>query len=357
MQRVATHTSLAFLIYRYRYLVLFGIFGFLSVGAEVVLVQFLMPPAWPLLGKAIAGFAAGLLISFGLNARFNFRVPKRYLRATFLRFAIVSCASFVLNVAMMRTFVDNFEWSYGVSRILCSGLLFIVAYSLHRRLSFKLARNFGIAVYAANQERVFRIFHKVGRACDHIHVDLVDATMNASCAPVDLGRIELARRLWPNVPFALHVMSLQPSKYVGPTLGWIDWYLFHLGAHENLLQLIAACQMRGKKAGVVWHQSDPVESLYPYLPHVDFVMVLGIAQPGRSGQPICEQAIQVTNLLESQRNRYGYEVMFDGSVNSETIERIQARYIVAASAVLNAANPSHAIYSLKVGNIHERRAA
>jgi hypothetical protein len=49
--------------------------------------------------------------------------------------------------------------------------------------------------------------------------------------------------------------------------------------------------------------------------------------------------------------------MFDGSVNARTIERIQAKYVVAASAVLNATSPSHAIYSLKTGAGYECRAA
>jgi pentose-5-phosphate-3-epimerase len=316
-----------------------------------------MPAAWRLRTRAILAFPVGLLISFALNASLNFEVPRQYLRGTFVRFACVSALSFVCNLSLVGLFQNTFGWSYGPLRIVCSGLLFALAYAAHRRLTFKSARNFGIAVYASQAERVYRIFHKVGRACDHIHVDIVDTTMNAQAAAVDLRRIEVAKRLWPNVPFALHIMSRRPRRWVEPTLAWIDWYLFHLSADDNLFELLADCQRQGKRVGIVWHQTDRLEALYPYLPHVDFVMVLGIAQPGRSGQPISEEAIDVTTLLERLRPRYGYELMFDGSVNQQTIDRIQAKYVVAASAVLNAANPVRMIYGLKTGTKDERWAA
>jgi pentose-5-phosphate-3-epimerase len=152
-------------------------------------------------------------------------------------------------------------------------------------------------------------------------------------------------------------MSLHPSNWISGTEQHVDWYLFHLGARENLFELLSWCHRRGKKVGVVWHQSDPIERLYEFLPHVDFVMVLGIAVPGRSGQAISEAALAVAQMLSDLRPKYGYEVMFDGSVNQQTIDRIHAKYIVAASAVLNSQRPVQAIYQLKEVQTHGRRAA
>ena len=47
---------------------------------------------------------------------------------------------------------------------------------------------------------------------------------------------------------------------------------------------IALCRERGCKVGVVWHHTINMQQLLPYLPHVDFLTVLGIDRPGRSGQ-------------------------------------------------------------------------
>jgi ribulose-phosphate 3-epimerase len=181
--------------------------------------------------------------------------------------------------------------------------------------------------------------------------------MNPTCAPVDLGRLHLARKLWSGVPLCLHVMSLYPTRWLASTWNSVDWYLFHVNARENLFHLMAECRLRRKKVGVVWHGSASLEELLPYLPHVDFVMVLGIANPGRSGQPIDEGALAVADLLDELRPRYGYEVMFDGSVNLSTIGRIRAKYIVAASAVLRATDPIRSVNSLKSSAKYERRVA
>lgn len=355
--RLFTHTAASFVVYRYRYLAAFALFGFLSIILEIVLVSYAMPAAWDDLPKATLAFGAGLLVSFCLNAFFNFRVPRRYLLGSFARFALVSLLSFSLNMAAVRGLNEQFGLTYGPTRLICSGCLFLLAYMLHRRWTFARARNFGIAIYASAAERVYRVFHKIGRNCDHVHVDLVDATMNPEAAAVDLGRLRLARRLWAGTPLALHVMSLRPAAWAAQTWPWVDWYLFHLGGHDDLLGLIAECRLRRKKVGVVWHVTDRPSELLPYLPHVDFVMVLGIAQPGRSGQPLAEAAVAMAEMLDRLRGRYGYEVMFDGSVNARTVGRIPATYVVAASAVLGAAVPVMAVNCLKTGARYERRVA
>jgi pentose-5-phosphate-3-epimerase/putative flippase GtrA len=356
-KRMLTHGPAAHLLRRSRFIALFTLFGVLSILAEIGVVTKVLPEGMPWLARASLGFVVGLLISFWLNATLNFQVARRRLHDTFARFALVSLASFMLNVWSMRVVQEAFGMSYATSRILCAGCFFLLAYTVHRRLTFQAPKNFGIAVYAAQSERVRRIFHAIGRACDHVHIDLVDQTMNPGAADVDLSRIRAAKGYWPQVPFAMHVMSQRPSTWLECTESDIDWYLFHLGIEEDLFALIAWCHAREKKAGVVWHESNTIESLYPYLPHVDFVMVLGIPQPGRSGQRLSEKAVEVTDLLERLRPRYGFALMFDGSVNPDTVARIRASHVVAASGVLHAAKPVWAIYRLKAGGYDERHIA
>jgi pentose-5-phosphate-3-epimerase len=105
--------------------------------------------------------------------------------------------------------------------------------------------------------------------------------------------------------------------------------------------------LRGKKVGVVWRPGFDPAGLLPYLPHVDFVMVLGIREPGRSGQIMCPEALDVVATIGALRGRYKYEVMFDGGVKTSNVADIPARYIVAASAVINADNPIAAAHMLR----------
>jgi pentose-5-phosphate-3-epimerase len=189
----------------------------------------------------------------------------------------------------------------------------------------------------------------VGRNCDHIHVDLIDETMGIKPSPVRLENIAIARQLWRRCPVVLHVMSLRPQQWVEQTWDDVDVFLFHAEAEDDLMELTFACRQRGKRVGVVWRPGIATAALLPFLPHVDFVMVLGIREPGRSGQQICPEAIEMAATLSRQRARYGYEVMFDGGVKASNVSQIEAKYVVAASAVLNAEHPIRAAHVLRSG--------
>ncbi|MGD9722734.1 MAG: GtrA family protein [Pirellulales bacterium] len=357
LARGLTHTQLSYTIYRYRYLATFALIGVLSILLEIELLRRVMPSDWPWQLRACVAFMLGMLFSFALNAGLNFRVPRVYLLQAFWRFVIVSVLSFALNMTVVYALQQWIGGAYGTVRLASAGVLFLLAYALHRKFTFDRTRSFGIAVYASATERVFRIFHRVGRNCNHLHVDLVDSTMDATAAPIDLGQIRRARRLWPGTPVCLHVMSFYPRHWAQQTWDDVDWYLFHINAHDDLAQLILECRLRGKKVGVVWHTTAELGTLLPLLGHVDFVMVLGIAQPGMSGQPIMEEAIQTAAMLDRLRERYGFEVIFDGGVNPATITRIRAKYVVAASAVLRAAHPIRSAHCLQTGARYEPQAA
>ncbi len=354
--RVRRHSELSFLIYRYRYLLTFTLIGLMAVLLEVQIAA-LLPGSWAWGIKALLAFFVGLVLSFGLNVSVNFQVPRSHRSATFRRYALVSVLSFALNMAVVDLFRDHLYSAYAQARLISAGFLFLLAYTLHRRYTFELARNFGVAVYATPSEQVRKIFARLGRNCDHIHVDLVDQTMVPRAEPVDLKKLRLARQLWSDTPVCLHLMSLTPRYWVEQTLNHVDWYLFHVNVQDDLLGLIADCRLWGKKVGVVWHCSTNFRDLLPYLPHVDFVMALGIAQPGQSGQRLLDEALKVTDALDRLRHRYGYAVMFDGGVNLTTIDRIRAKYVVAASGVLRSHDPIRAAHSLRTGARYERRAA
>ncbi|MBS0208543.1 MAG: GtrA family protein [Planctomycetes bacterium] len=355
--RLIVYSHLSYLAYRYRYLTVFTLIGVSSLLMEIALARFVMPASWPWLAQALVAFGLGLMTSFLLNATFNFRVPKRDFVRTFQRFALVSVISFALNMLAVACFYNWIGPAYGEARLVSAAILFLVAYSLHRRFTFDMTRNFGIALYASREERLYEAFLRIGRKCDHVHMDLVDESFNPRCAPVEVGRVRLARKLWNRAPICLHIMSRRPRHWMEQTWDDVDWYLFHTNIDDEPLKLVVECRMRGKKVGVVWHRNDAVETLFPLLPHVDFVMVLGIAEPGRSGQQLLDEALAVTDMLHRIRGNYRYEVMVDGGVNPQTIRRLPAKYVVAASSVLRANNPILSLHRLKTESRYERIAA
>lgn len=337
--------SLLWLTWRYRYLLSFMLYGFLSIVLEVVLIAYVFPSSWPNTVKSVPAFLAGMLFAFFMNTFFNFRVPPRQSARAFFFFALVSILSYSLNLATI-TWLDLTDYPLG--RLATAGCLFMVAYSLHRRFTFRdTARNLGLAVYASSEGGVREAFEHVGDLCDHIHFDLIDTTFDPLAAPVDVSRIDEARRLWLWQPFCLHVMSRRPLRWIEECWDVADCVLVHLDIDDDVMEVIARCREMRCKVGVVWHHTVSYGELMPYLPHVDYVMVLGIDQPGHSGQPLMQAALEAVNLFDGLTSRYGYELIFDGGVTKDNVGRIPARIVVSSSAVLRAENPGQATLLLR----------
>lgn len=201
------------------------------------------------------------------------------------------------------------------------------------------SRQLGVAVYATGQEDVFEIRRKVGNHLDHVHVDLVDVTVNASAVTVDLRRLDDVRRCWPGLPVCLHVMSHRPRSWVEQTWARVDWYLLPCDSRDDLQMLIADCRRRGKQVGVVWQSGFPVEQMLPYLSQVNFVMVMGIVRLGVSGQALSEDSLAAARTFSRLSDEHQYQLMFDGGVNVENAARIPGRYLVSASGVLASSAP------------------
>ncbi len=327
------------LTWRYRYLAGFILYGFLSIVLEVALMRFVMPADWPGTARSIPAFVAGMLFAFFMNAFFNFRVSREQFARSFFLFALVSVASYALNLAAASGLglID-----YPLGRFVTAGCLFMIAYSLHRRFTFrKTARNLGLAVYPSEPGGVRMAFEHVGDLCDHIHFDVVDATFDPQAAPVDVGEIRDARRLWAWQPFCVHVMSRRPLAWIEQCWDFADCFLVHVDVDDDVMEIIARCRQKRRRVGVVWHHTVRFGDVMPYLPHVDFVLVLAIDKPGRSGQKMMDVALDAAAVFDGLSARYGYELIFDGGVTRENVHRVPARVIVSGSSVLRAENPAH----------------
>ncbi len=348
-------SRIEFQIYRNRYLLLFILIGFVSIAAEVLVADLLLSRSLFWLTRHTAAFAFGVLLSFALNSTLNFRVPRKYMLRTFVVFVLVSMLSFTVNMAMIaRVKSLMVEENFAALRFASAGVLFVISYTLHRRYTFDRAKSFGPAVYASEPEDVEAIFAKVGWNCDHIHVDLVDATRRPDTPAADLGKIVEVHHAWPGLPVCLHIMSTRPAAWASRTWELVDWYIFDLDSEDNLMDLLWQARLRRKKVGVTWHCDTSHIAILPYLPHVDFVLVLGIARPGSSGQDMLPEALAAAELLDQLRERYEFEIIFDGGVTTRNVDSIPAKYVVAASAVLNAENPVNAAYRLMTGSGFER---
>ncbi len=337
-----------FALYRYRYLLLFTLIGFLSIVLEVVLVRCL-PAAWPGAVKTLTGFTCGMVFAFYANAILNFKMPRRYFLKTFALFCAISCLSYSLNVVASRAIPRLCDVPYPLDRFATAGLFFLLAYFLHRRFTFDKARKLGVAIYAAEGEDVDTVFGKIGWQLDHVHVDLVDQTMDPAARTVDLEQIDRARKLWPRLRLNIHLMSKTPLMWLPQLWGRIDGALIHLDIADDPWEVIAQCRIHGKKVGVVWTRGVPASAILPFLPHIDMAMVLGVADPGRSGQTMMAEAVEMSRVLEALASRYRVDTVFDGGLTLSNSTRIPAQYIISSSGVLQSDRPLHTVFCLITG--------
>jgi putative flippase GtrA len=194
-----------FITYRYRFLLLYVIFGLLSLVAELLVTRALISfGLWYPVGAGI-GLIAGILLAFVLNTRFNFKIAKGKIKRSLLYFSAISLVAFGFQVFIRRYLID-FGISMDVSRFLIAGTFFIVSYLIHRRITFKEYKKVGVAIYADGVEDIRRVHEKIAEVCDFIHLDIVDSTYKKNCADIKAYRAEVVRAYWGKKEIEVHIM-------------------------------------------------------------------------------------------------------------------------------------------------------
>jgi len=349
-------SRLDFLIFRYKYLIRYVIIGFCSIVVEVLAIAALK---YALAAQAIGihpyvitatGFLAGVLFSFILNTKLNFPVSKKDNARTFSVFLAISALAFGLNILLMAIVGNYIETDYNVMRFFTAAAVFAVSYTLHRRITFAGVKDVGIAIYLRRPDDSIEKLSNMTVLPDYIHLDLVDRTYNENAAEVDVSVGNEVKEKWPFLRTMTHVMSRHPSKWVDKVAPFSDWIVFHSEMDEDIEKLKAMCKARHRKVGIALMPATPIESIEKYLKGLDLVLVLGISKPGEYGQSLSASALSKLELLAGLRDKYGFELCFDGGVKLSNIHKIDAKYIVSGSAVLNADNPKGVIHNLKTSS-------
>ncbi|MBI5389844.1 histidine phosphatase family protein, partial [Candidatus Woesearchaeota archaeon] len=346
-----------FLLYRYKYLLRYVAIGLGSIIVEILVIGLIEGLAAFIGGQVpryIAvgtGFLSGVLFSFALNATINFPVPKNRNLRTFRIFLIISVFAFFLNLGVMKYLLGTFNFKdYNMMRFITAAIVFLVSYSLHRRFTFIDVKYIGIAIYVKASEDVEAIKQKIRFFPDFIHLDLVDATYNKNAEEVDIEKAKIAAIEWPYTKKMIHIMSKKPRMWIPHLEKYVDVIVFHAEIEENVKDVIAMCRRFRKKVGICILHDTPLESIIPYLSKVDVVQVLGIPRPGESSQHMTEEALEKVAALNNLKRKYGFDICFDGGVKFTNIQKINAKYVVSASTILNAEDPIKAIYDLKTSS-------
>ena len=154
------------------------------------------------------------------------------------------------------------------------------------------------------------------------------------------------------IPVDVHLMVSNPDVYL-ETLGkWnIDYVSFHQEAEPHIHRQLKVLQKYGVKAGIALNPATPVETIFPVIADLDFVLIMSV-NPGFGGQsfiPLVYDKIEKLRKLADQVNP-AMEIEVDGGVNNINAPKLISAgtdILVAGSFVFGSENYKKQIQSLR----------
>ena len=340
--------NINFIFYRYRFLVIYVLFGTLSLIIELIMSKFLLFYNTPYIPAISISFIIGLFSAFFLNVRFNFHITPAKRKKALFYFSIISSISFSFQL-ILRNSIQQYGYDMDISRFVIAGSFFMISYALHRRLSFREYKKVGVAIYADGVEDIKLIFDKISNISDFIHIDIVDKTYNPNCKDVKAYRAEVVRAYWQNKKIEVHIMSKNPSVWLDDLLPYVDVIYVHPTMDENLSSVIDKITSFKVEAGIALSVYEPIEIIDSYVENnkIKHVLLLTIPEPGFSGQKFDASALPLLEKLNAHKNRSEFEICVDGGVNDSTVKYLNVESVVSGSYILGAPNPIKNIMHLQ----------
>ena len=126
--------SYKLIIYKYRFFFGYVIIGLLSLVIEFLIYNFLNDFHDDQTINSFLSVLVGIVFSFWLNVRYNFKISKSKRNKALIYFVLISIFSYLVQILIINRF--NNYYNYEILRTITSGSIFWVSYAFHRIYSF-----------------------------------------------------------------------------------------------------------------------------------------------------------------------------------------------------------------------------
>ena len=158
---------------------------------------------------------------------------------------------------------------------------------------------------------------------DFIHLDVMDGHFvdNISFGPAAIPAI----RSKFDFKFDSHLMVSNPEKMIPKYIdAGSDWVSFHLEVNHHIKENIELIKDHNRKAGLVLNPDTEIEKVFPYLPFIDYVLLMSVF-PGYGGQKFLESTRERISTLKKRidQEEISCLIQVDGGINTSNIHDVK----------------------------------
>lgn len=169
-----------------------------------------------------------------------------------------------------------------------------------------------------------------------LHLDVMDGIFVPN---ISFGQpVVRSLRECTDLIFDVHLMIDEPIRYVeGFASAGADIITVHTEACGNVAETLMLIKSCGKKCGISLKPGTPVESIIPYIPMCDLVLVMTV-EPGFGGQKFMRDMLPKVSAVRdfADAHSLSVDIGVDGGISSENASvavLAGANLLVAGSSV------------------------
>ncbi len=184
-----------------------------------------------------------------------------------------------------------------------------------------------------------------------LHFDVMDGVFVPNLS-FGIPVLASLKKAIPKAEYDVHLMITEPERYVQAfAKAGADVLTFHVEAQGDTKTVIDKIHETGCKAGLSLRPGTEIETIFPFLPQLERVLVMSV-EPGFGGQSFQQEALQRIQKLRKEANKSNrdLEIEVDGGINIKTAKACfdaGADILVAGSSLFEAENPPMMLKTLK----------